>query len=372
MKIVNINDMKSVNSVYFDIPQPMYAYHSNDEFKEYVMKEGTPYIMIQNFPDYYNFLKKNNIDVNYRSENKFVDLQPYNVWIQTIDKYMPDYADIDGTIYYKFNTGESKYIETDGCWIKLYKMTPTSSKHILYTSSGVHTVGINKWDVTAAIRTQFQNERDTRRGGNKEFAYKTALERLIKLRKPNVRLLKASVALLSSDSPTFLDVNAVMRNQFPNIKKQDRYVVLQSEAFRRSIMEVIKILMPELGGAIRKNFDPDKMGKMLDSMWNIAEDSKNVDSMLKIFNRVTEVGYEEIEARTTSGLLPNNAVPALPNIAELDSKSESTFEAQPKQLDVAEVNRLKKSLSSPDIAAEKPRITIAELEGFLDEDQTDT
>lgn len=293
MRIVNVKDIKSVSTIYSHIPQPMYIYHSWEEFTNNVSpvdENEQKVIQIIGMGDYYEFLHNNNINTDYDPDNVYVDLRKYNVWIKTVDKFIPDYADAQGNIFYKPGANGNP-IPTDGVYIRLYFLTPTPSRHVLYTSSGLHTVGMSKWDMTGAQRVSFIQEKVPATKGE---AYQIRLKKFLKTKRPTVRFMKLAMALMVSDSDSFLDVDKAVNAAFgSSVKAADRLKILESPAFRSSLMTTLKTLYPTLAPEIRKGHSPKEMAEKLTVLWDKAVNSGDIEKMIKVFDKITEVGYEE-------------------------------------------------------------------------------
>jgi len=319
MRIVNVGLIKSVSTIYSHIPQPMFVYHSWEEFSNTVFnvsEDRKNLVIIKGMGDYYEFLHKNKINTDYDPDNVYVDLRKYNVWIKTVDKFVPDYADAQGNIFYKPDAN-GQFIPTDGVYIKLYFLTPTPSRHVLYTSSGLHTVGMSKWDMTGAQRPSFLQEKVP---ANKGQAYKDKIAKLMKTKRSTVAFMKLAMSLMVSDSESFLDIDKSTKAAFgTRVKKEDRLRLLESPAFRSSLMQVLKTLYPTLAPEIRKIHSPEEMAKRLATLWGTAEKSEDIDKMIKVFDKITEVGYKEHSEVT------DNTIPLVPLISD---KTEQTADKE--------------------------------------------
>jgi len=290
MKTVDVREYKSVNMIYSAVPQPMYVYDSTEEFEENVER---PALLARTMAEYFEFLVANKIDTTYKPNDKYVDFRPYNFWIKTIDTDLALTMTRGGEISYA--TDESgKRIPTNGIYVKVFFLTPTPVRHVLYTSAGLRSVGMTKWDITGAVSDQFQQEKDVRHSMSTLDKYNEKLEKLKNKRKPDVNHMRVAMSLFNPKSSMFLDINKAVKTVYGStIRVNDRAVVLQSEAFRKALMSTFKTLFPELAPIIRKNIDPEKMASMLTEIYDIAKNKEDVDKMLKVFDKVKEVGYEE-------------------------------------------------------------------------------
>src|SRR5690606_30989565 len=154
---------------------------------------------------YHSLLTNNGIDLMYRPDVRYISLKDKNIWVKTVDEFIPDYADFDGTIYYIQK--DNQFIPTNGCYVKLYFITCMPSRHVLYTSSGIHTVGITKWDVTAGVRKTFLQEKDTRKGKSREEAYQDYLGKILRRKAVTVQFTKAAGLIFNPMSDCFLDAH---------------------------------------------------------------------------------------------------------------------------------------------------------------------
>lgn len=300
MKLVDVRTyVTPVAAIYGNVPQPMTVYHSTEEFEANVQNP----VRIQTFGQLLDFTLSNNISLVYTTDNRYVDVKRFNIWIKSVDRFKPDYADKYGNIMYqKGEDGEA--IPTDGCWLQLFYITPTPAKLVLFTSAGINTAGITKWTVTGAVRPAFiqESEPDKRAGS---ATYEAKLNKILSRRKPDVKFTKLALAFLSSDSESFLDINKSASVTFGHaIRAADRERLFESPAFKESIMSVIKTLFPTLAPAIRAEHNPEKLAAMLKTMWNVAEASKDVDKMVKVFDKITETGYQENTAINDQRALP--------------------------------------------------------------------
>lgn len=301
MKIVNVNDVRTPAMCYLHVPQPMTIYHSNEEFISNVEE----YEIIHSIGTYLDFITKYQINLTYNSNNKYIDVIDKNVWIRTIDGFIPDTASFAGEITYKLDNDGNK-IPTDGCYIQLYYITPTPTRNILFTSSGVHTVGMTKWQPTAAQRYNYSQESDPRTGLDKSGIYNNRVEKLLRTRKESVQMTRAVGAMLNPASKYFADFSGAARAAYPWLKIADNKKLLETESFKRTLMSVLKTFYPELAPAIRNAHSPEEMATKLQKAFEIAEKKEDVSAMLKVFGAILTTGYEEstVVNDTTGQILP--------------------------------------------------------------------
>ncbi len=293
MRLVNANDVKSCDKIYSLIPQPMTIYHSTEEFNQ--NERNIPNTIIaESFDELLKIFRENNIDLTYfglSNDARYKDLRHLNLWIKTVDKFVPDYADLAGQIFYVVDANQG-FIPTDACYVRCYFVVPLPAKFILICSSGINSVSITKWQPTAAVRTQFLYEYDKRKALGSEAVYQETLNKLLMRVKPNVDMYKFLFAFLNKDAPSFLDLDKSSAMTFgAKIHKADRYKILQSPMFARAIMEVLKIIMPELKTEAKKQFPPEKLISMLAEAAGFAKDDKNVKDILTVFDKIADLGY---------------------------------------------------------------------------------
>lgn len=341
MRLVNLLEWtRPVAQVYANVPQPMAVYHSTEEFEANVQNA----VRITTFGQFHDYALNNGISLIYNSVTRYVDVQRHNIWIKTVDRFRTDTADNYGNISYQ-KDANGQPIPTDGCWIQLFFITPTPARIILYTSSGVNTTGLTKWQPTAAIRPTFIQEAVPDKTKN-SVTYDAKLQSLLTRRKPNVAFTRLAMALFASDSESFLDIEKSTKLVFGhNVRSTDREKLLTSPAFKEALMTTIKTLFPSLAPAIRKQHDPDKLAGMLQTIWDLAAGSKDVDKMLKVFDKIADVGYAENGMISSAPMLP---VPP------------QRLEAFP------DPNLLSENIAKDDIADTKQEEEIATLKAELD------
>jgi len=331
----------------------MVVYHSTDELEANVKNP----VRIETFGEFLDFALKNDISLVYSTAERYIDVRRFNIWIKSVDKFVPDYADDYGNIYYKKDEN-GQAIPTDGCWLQLFFIVATPAKLVFFTSAGLNTAGITKWTVTGAVRPTFIQESVPSKVHASE-RYQQKIKQLANRRKPNGQFLRIAIALASSDSESFLDVDKAFRTVYgSSIKAEDREKVLSSPGFREAFMSVIKTLFPTLAPAIRKEHSPEKLAALLTTMWQIAEGSKDIDKMLKVFTKIQEVGYEEPSTVNGTPLLPvpsnGQLTDGKPTAREIEfpdpvklSQNEAT-DSGDTDVEEEEIETLKEDLDYPD------------------------
>jgi hypothetical protein len=318
MRIVDVRQLfpegKKLNAIYMQIEQPMVVYHSNEEFIANEMNVPDKTInVIRSFGEYGDFLQKNKIDTTYSPSRKYVDMRPFNIWVRTVDRFIPEYADLSGVIYYKSvkEGDEYKFVSTDAVYIKLYFITPTTTRHIFYTSSGIHSVGMTKWDMTGAVRATFLQEKDERHGKDKNILYKERLYKVISKRQTTVDFIKVANLLFNPATDSFMDFDHAMKQVFgARVKPEDRELILKSKGFQMAIQQTLRTIFPGLAKAMKDSHSPEAMANYLAEAMSLAKEEKNVDKMLKVFDKIKETGYEET-------VTVSDFTPQLPMVGQL-------------------------------------------------------
>ena len=302
MRIVDAETVKSKHAVYGQIPQPMTVYHNTEEFET----NEKDYTLVTSFIEFLSFIEKNKINLDYiglTNDVRYKNIMPYNLWIKTVDAHVPDYADVGGSIYYVVN--EQGFIPTDGIYIKCYYLQPLAGKILLFTSAGINSISITKWEITGAVRTQFLYERNLNKAVGNQVMYERSLRKMLFSSRPNTDMYKFLFAFLTDKAPTFLDLDKAAAVSYGSrIRKNDRYKILQSPIFASAMMQVLKILMPELKAEAKRQFPPEKVIELLAEAAGIAKETKKVSDILAVFDKVSELGYGETHAINDTTLPP--------------------------------------------------------------------
>lgn len=294
MKLVNANDVRSKDKIYSVISQPMPVYHSTEELEQ----NENNYEIVSSFDELLAFCRKKDVSLEWMGltdDARYKNITEYNVFLKTVDKFIPDTADAGGVIFYMIDENKG-FITTDACYIRCYYLLIRSNKIIMFTSAGVNSATITKWQPTAAVRTQFLFEYDPRKGMGSQAFYEKKLNNLLNRKKPTVDIYKFLFAFLNNQAPSFLDLDKSAAASFGSkIRKDDRYRILTSPQFQGAMMQVLKILMPGLQNEVRKQFPPEKVVGLLATASGIAKDKGNVKELLEIFDKVSEAGYAETQ-----------------------------------------------------------------------------
>lgn len=320
MRLVDIKNIKLVADTYRVIPQPMVIYHSKAEFE--ANEDVNAVHLATDFPTLLFIFQKLKVDMNYyglqAGSSRFQLLMDKNIWIKTIDAHIPSIAEKDLTIYYEKDANNNP-IPTDGCYIKLFAILPLPNKVVLFTSSGMHNVGITKWDVTAAVRTQFAAEGDYR-GTTNSTIYQQRLEKLKIKSRPNTEMYKIVFALLHPSSAGFMNMHKAVRLAGSKLKQEHHEKLLQSPMFRNAMIQIMKMILPQLKNEVHQQFPPEKMIGMLAKAYEVAVQKENFDQILEVFDKLKEVGYEEMQVTNDQTQLPQ--LPSIPQANQIGAATE--------------------------------------------------
>jgi hypothetical protein len=185
-----------------------------------------------------------------------------------------------------------------------------------FTSTGVNSFGISKWNPTGAVRSQFLQELSNKIVGT-GARYQEALERMRLKKKPNVDIYKFLFAFLHPNSTGFLKVNKARALSFGNkIKADDSEAIFQSQMFRQAMIQVTKMMIPELKKVARERFPVTAVVEMLGTAYDKASGADgSVKEILEVMDKaITMAGYEE-EVHTQDDR------PQLPSINSLSNSN---------------------------------------------------
>jgi hypothetical protein len=294
MKIVNIlkilkeEKRASVATQYLGILQPMYVYHTTDELNE----NEKDFVLITNQSEYYEYLKK--YDMLGRRE--YLEM-PDKVFIKTIDRHIPTYTD-DAEITYYEQDENGQPIPTDGVYVRIYKVHTGYQKHFVYTSSGIWSLGLNSWRISGGVKKQFSSVTRGQGGnmntGDRGVDYKRRLKGIMEAKKTNVRMVRLVHVLTDVESQYFWNPEKAVAKIFSNtVRKEDRLKIIQSNAFRKVLMDELKIKNPKLVDAIRKEIDPGRVAKFISQALVKSEEADTAKGMLENIEKVIALGYDE-------------------------------------------------------------------------------
>jgi hypothetical protein len=323
MRLIDANTIISKEKVYGLIPQPMIRYDNYEEFSIDMSKNNIQFRLATSFPELLIIFRDLQLDLSYRSlgsapygngSRTATLLDDKNIWIKTVDKFIPDVVGLDGEIHYAIK--DSIPIPTDGCYIKLCAIMSLPYRIVGFTSTGVNSFGISKWNPTGAVRSQFLQELSNKIVGT-GARYQESLERMRLKKKPNVDIYKFLFAFLHPNSTGFLKVNKARALSFGNkIKADDSEAIFQSQMFRQAMIQVTKMMIPELKKVARERFPVTAVVEMLGTAYDKASSTNgSVKEILEVMDKaIAMAGYEE-EVHTQDDR------PQLPSIGSLSNSN---------------------------------------------------
>ena len=335
MKSIDVFDPNvrlQVDEFYITVDQPMHVYHSPEELHENEIKDSdVPVQVIENKTEFFAFTDT--------FLSKVVKNQPYSfigqkIFLRTCDEYVPDTFDVKHGYSYKLDENGER-IPTAGVYVRLYGAAIFTNKVIVYTSAGKFLISIVEYKIYGGTKTNFKYTLNPflvdRPEGSRDVDYATRLKRISLKRKPDINMTRAVWSLLNPNAPNFMDLAQTLKIHFKTIRVADRHVVLQTQAFQKALIMALKTLYPDLKKAVKENIKPEDLVAFLQTMMTKAAD-KSVDDMIKVFDKITEVGYAE---QITYGggvdmILPptipmNNSLPAI-DAAKKDIESKELEE----------------------------------------------
>jgi hypothetical protein len=280
-----------VNPKYLGVPQPMFIYHSKEEFfinevqpiREGISKKPLP-IIIKGMHDLYNCLK----EIGILGKAEFINITENNVWIATGETFIPDKTTPEGYIIYKMGE-DNKPIPTDNCFIQLHVVYLYNNKYLLFCSSGMFITYISYWEVTAAEKSQFLRVNDITVS---KKTYDQKLTDLLRNKRINAQDLRLFNCFFNPLSKSFMNSDAaVVAVHGFTIKKADRKKLFETDKFRRLILREMTRLMPEFYEALKKNISADEAAQMtIDFVKSTVKDDKvtvkeKIESMDYLFTK---------------------------------------------------------------------------------------
>lgn len=371
MRLIDATTITSKHHLYLLEPQPMYRYDNYEEFTQNVQD----YRLVTNFPELLIACRDLNITLEYSDMSKILVegsrstlISDKNLWVKTIDKFIPDYANIGGDIFYQKDE-QGNAIPTDGCYIKIIALIGLPNRLVLYTSTGVNSVGITKWAITGAVRTQFIQERNNKPTGTGE-AYQKYISSLKNKTRPDTNMYKFLFALLHPQSSALMNPQKAKALSYGNkIRSADTDKIFESPSFRQAMAQVIKMIFPELTKKARDKFPVESLLEMLQTAKGKAEGEKGtVSDILTVFDKIKGIAYEE-------ELTVSSTVPQLPTIEQLSNSAT----AKPQEIAAVKVETIDtveemKNLATPAFGKDEIAILREEMgavDSFVfDEPQT--
>lgn len=282
MKEIDLRNMTGrVSPKYIDVPQPMLVLHSTQEL---INLPGNK-IVIDGVGDFYQFMKTHNL-LEMSTYANIIDL---NVWLATGEKFVPDYFTEYDVIMWKLEGNQA--IPTDNCYIRLYFVLSVKRMYLLFTSSGLFSVSLTKYELSAAVKSQYIRvaTRNTTTLGNREH-YQENLKRLLDKKTSTVRNTRLFYILFSRESPYFLNVDEAIKVVYGGaIKAKDRKRLIESFNFQRTFLKELEYFMPELKLAFQKNITDDQMVNMALTIFDKSTEKGTTDDMIKAYDLIYQM-----------------------------------------------------------------------------------
>lgn len=294
MKIVDLRETDKSSPKYISVPQPMYIFHSKQELKDYILKnELKTFHLIKDISDFINFTKEYNI----HGKNKFAQLSNINVFLATHEKFVPNTlaskGATNGVIQWKVDE-EGRIIKTDGCFIQLHLLFSARNHYLCFCSNGVETLSLSKWNLTAALKDQFQRPIDFTQGAGEGRTYDAKLKRFLERKKVNVRDVRLFHLLFNPLSDVFLNTDkAIKRIYGSQLRTADREKILQTNRFRELFRKELGYLMGDLQKAFKTDIPDKEMVNMAKEIFGKAIKDGTVDDSLKVYDAILNIREED-------------------------------------------------------------------------------
>ena len=294
MKIVDLRETDKSSPKYISVPQPMYIFHSKQELKDYIVKnELKTFHIISDISDFVNFTKRYNL----HGKNKFAQLSNINVFLATHEKFVPNILTSKGTsqgvIQWKVDE-EGRVITTDGCFIQLHLLFSARNHYLCFCSNGVETLSLSKWNLTAALKDQFQRPIDFTQGAGEGRTYDAKLKRFLERKKVNVRDIRLFHLLFNPLSDVFLNTDEAIKRIYGSVlRKADREKVLQTNRFRELFRKELSYLMGDLQKAFKTEITDKAMVDMAKEIFGKSIKDGTVDDSLKVYDAILNIREED-------------------------------------------------------------------------------
>ena len=273
MKEVDLRKMLGkVSPKYAGISQPMMVYHSIKEFKEHVIP--TSPILIRDIGNFQEYLKRYDL----LGKNTYANVSSSNVWIATGEKFIPDFWTPKGVIMWKMKNNQ--LIPTDNCFIQLFYLYSGSSNYMIYTSSGVYNISINKWFLSAAVKDQFLREHGFNSYNLGGQLYQENIKKFFDKKMTSVRDVRAFHCLFNPFSDTFMQPDKTIKRVFGGMK------FYETNRFRRIFIKEMRTLMPDLRNAFQTHIKDKDMVDMALKLFNNAADKGTTEDGIKIYDMI--------------------------------------------------------------------------------------
>ncbi|MFA4916693.1 MAG: hypothetical protein WC974_08970 [Thermoplasmata archaeon] len=295
MRLVNIAEENiRADRHYHSLPQPMTVYHSTEEFlvgEHFLSKEAfrayPDNVLIEDYNQFTALVQK----IAKIGYNEY-DFTPYNCWFKTKDEFVPESYDNENKIIYKKDEN-GDLIPTDGCYVRVYYTIYSMNRFVLVASSGLNNIFFTKWDLSAAIRSQFASSSTAPNAKNREKRYEDYKNRTFARPKATANHIKLVHSLFNPLSDLFLDLPRAMKIAFPKIKANDRTLLLQTKAFRSSIMELIKSLQPDLKTKLIAAMPPEAIAGWMKEMIQTAITGDNFKDKKEALEFILDKAYTD-------------------------------------------------------------------------------
>jgi hypothetical protein len=295
MNVVDLTkQIRVVVDQYNHVNQPMFTYTTPEEFVVNMKAKGEKVIVIK---DVLDFFKKVNDLIKDRKPHRTGGIANHdflltddNIWVATGEKYIPLTANRYLEINYKLDANGNK-IPTKNTFVQLHAVKRLAQSYVCYTSSGIFSIGLNKWRFTAAIRDDWNQSDGFRR---ERPTYNKRLKTLLERKKPTVRDALLFMNIMNPLSSTYLDPDASVKKVYATeVRSGDREKVVQSERFKLFFTRQLEKLMPELVAGIKKHNNPEIIGKYLADMRANALANGSTDDQIKTVALTLKLAYAD-------------------------------------------------------------------------------
>lgn len=275
-----------ISSHYVGIQQPMPIYHSEEELDT----SETGIIKIRTVDEYITFIRENGLQ-----RTTYVSISDKNVFIKTIDKYLPDYTDYDERVVLKLDTNGNP-IPVTSCWVRVYKLNTELTKHFLYTSSGIWSIGMNSFLISAGPKRTYSSITKPTKKVNSAELYQNRFDKMLSKKKPMNREIRLVHLILNPAGPYFLDVEGAIRkiyHQSIPMSTFDKKRFLTSKLFKDTFMSELGIIIPSLTKAVRDTISPETMADFLKKVVEKAVEKETSKEAMDRLKDVMQIAYQD-------------------------------------------------------------------------------
>jgi len=337
MKIVDVSHLyekkgkgkklfANISELYAFAEQPYIVLESNEDLKEYINgldKKGRK-IEIYDRNALIEFLS----NLETLKPLPINQLKGYDteVWLKTIDEYIPDYWINDDTeLVYKKDITE-QMVKTDGVYVRLYLVYRASSYATMYTSAGVYNLNAFKYNVSGGVKSQWCRESGLQKK-NKEFdAIKVkALFESKRYYIQDARLFNLLFNPLSDffyfngNNPDYNLMKAIDKAYSKKIKVSEINRFTASERFRRIIVKELTFMINQLSKAVQETINPTDFASLMLQIAEKAIEKGTTDDALKAMHAIAKLGYA-VPDEAVDDMLPtvnNKQIKAGTNFSDL-------------------------------------------------------